>query len=367
MKLKPSNPGLIVSAAAHTALLAATLVSFSDARKLSDAAESIPVEMITDSQLNEIMKGAKDAKETKPLPPVADKIDEIETQKPRPVVREAKVDVPTPPPPAPPRPDPGAAEKPEPTPPQPVAAPPPPPPPPPRPEPVKAPEPPPKPESPKAEAVEPPKPPQRPKPEPVKETKPEPPKPEPKPRPQMKPDQIAALLEQKKKEEPPKPAARPRSGQETSEPARRLDPGEISRLLAKEDPGQRANTGRTVNQTASLGSPNSNAARMSPSLWGALDGFLQEQYKRCWTFMPTPGLATRYVPQLEVNYLASGALAREPKLRNPPADPALLPLAESALRAVKTCNPLRIPAQFQPYYNEWKDRILRFDPEEMMG
>ena len=73
------------------------------------------------------------------------------------------------------------------------------------------------------------------------------------------------------------------------------------------------------------------------------------------------------MPQLEVNYLANGALAREPKLRNPPTDPSLMPLAESALRAVKTCNPLRVPAQFQPYYNEWKDRILRFDPEEMMG
>ena len=73
------------------------------------------------------------------------------------------------------------------------------------------------------------------------------------------------------------------------------------------------------------------------------------------------------MPQLEVYYLANGALAREPKLRNPPSDPSLMPLAESALRAVKTCNPLRVPAQFQPYYNEWKDRILRFDPEEMMG
>ena len=169
----------------------------------------------------------------------------------------------------------------------------------------------------------------------------------------MRHQQVVAL--------PPEPAARPKSEQETSEPARKFNPNDLARLLA----AQRASTGLTVNQTASLGAPNANAARMSPSLWGALDGFLQEQYKRCWSFLPTSGLATRYVPQLEVNYLANGALAREPKLRNPPSDPSLMPLAESAMRAVKTCDPLRVPAQFQPYYSEWKDRILRFDPKSL--
>ena len=41
--------------------------------------------------------------------------------------------------------------------------------------------------------------------------------------------------------------------------------------------------------------------------------------------------------------------------------------AESALRAVKRCDPLPMPAQFAPYHQEWKTRILRFDPEEMAG
>ena len=373
MKLKGTEPGLVLSGVAHAAMLAAALVSFSDTRKLTDATETIPVEMITDSALNEIMQGVKTAQEKTPQPPIADKVAEIIETRPKPVVNEAKVDVATAPPPAPPRPEPGQDDAPAPVPPQQVAALPPKPEPPtppvrpepPKPEPAKV-EPPKanaepinKPEPPKPPA--PPKPPVRPKPEPVKPAEK---KPDPKP---LKPDQIASLLAEKKKDEPQKPAARPKSGQETSEPARKFNPNDISRLLSKEDAAQRASTGRAVNQTASLGAPNANASRMSPSLWGALDGFLQEQYKRCWSFLPTAGLATRYVPQLEVNYLANGALAREPKLRNPPSDPSLMPLAESALRAVKTCNPLRVPAQFQPYYNEWKDRILRFDPEEMMG
>ena len=48
-----------------------------------------------------------------------------------------------------------------------------------------------------------------------------------------------------------------------------------------------------------------------------------------------------------------------------PSDPALASLAESAMRAVRACNPLRIPAQFAPYYNQWKSRAIAFDPEEM--
>lgn len=401
MRFKSSEPGLAVSAGAHVALLVLALASFSSAPKLTDATEATPVDLLTESQFNEVTKGVREAKA--PAKPLVDKQADVVETKPRPVVNEAKVDIPTPPPPLKREPDPGEDETP-PTPPQrtaalpppePEARPTPPTPPPPlppvRPEPPRVeakPEPPkpepPKPEPPKpekAEAIEPPRPPQRPrpapKPEPKVEAKVEPkpvPKPEPKPQPQekpkeaLRPDRIAALLADKKTEEARKPVSRPRSGEESQEPQRKFDPGSISKLLSKEAPGQRASTGQTVNRTASIGAPNASAARMSPSLWGQLDGFLQEQYKRCWNVLPTAG-AGRYVPQIEVAFLPNGALAGEPRLRNPPSDPALRSLADSALRAVRNplCNPMRIPAQFQPYYEEWKERILRFDPEEMMG
>ncbi|MDB5572155.1 MAG: Cell division and transport-associated protein TolA [Hyphomicrobiales bacterium] len=405
MKISSSEPGVYLSAAAHAALLVAALVSFSGTPRPMDAAEAIPVEMITDSQFNEVMKGVRDA--PKPAPPVADKVSEVVETKPRPVRNEAKADVPAPPSPLKRQPDPGEDEKPEPpTPPVRTAALPPEPEPP-KPEPPKPPEPPtppvrppeprvekpeppkpepkpeprqePKPE--KAEAIEPPRPPVRPKPEPAKpeppkqaEVKPTPPprpappapqKPKPEP---MKASEIAALLAEKKTAEP-KPAVRPKSGQESAEKARTFDPNGISKLLSKEEPAQRASTGRAVSQVASLGAPNASAQRMSPSLWGQLDGYLVEQYKRCWNYLPTGVGGSAYVPQIEVAFTESGLLSREPRLRNPPSDPALRALADSALRAVKNplCNPMRIPAQFQPYYNEWKERILRFDPDEMMG
>jgi len=92
---------------------------------------------------------------------------------------------------------------------------------------------------------------------------------------------------------------------------------------------------------------------------------MQDRYKQCWTYVGMA--ATRYIPQIKVEFAVNGALVGEPMLLNPPGDPNLRTLAESALRAVRRCDPMPIPAQFAPYHNEWKSRILRFDPEEMAG
>ena len=368
MKVSLSQPGNVLSAAVHLALLAATLVSFTETKPFMDAQESVPVEIVTDSQFNEITKGEKTAKQAAPTPVKADKVAEVEEKKPTPPV-EAKTDVPAPPPPLKRLPDPGEANEPQPTPPQPATPPPPPkvaalPPEPPKPEPPK-----PEPPKPEAEPVEPPKPPQRPKEEPKKAevappTPPPPPKPPVRPKPEEKPLDPTAISKLLEKSEPQKPAARPKSGDENSVKSK-FDTDAVSALLSREAPAQKASTARTASQQASLGAPTASAARMSPSLMGQLDGLMQDRYKQCWTYV---GLsAARYVPQIKVEFAVNGALTIEPVLLNPPSDPNLRSLAESALRAVRRCDPLPIPAQFAPYHNEWKSRILRFDPEEMAG
>ena len=411
MRVSSTEPGVIVSGVVHIALLLATLVAFSDAPQFIDAQESVPVDVITDQQFNQITKGDKQAKDVKPTPVKADKPAEVEEKKPTPRV-EAKVDIPTPPPPLKRIPDPGEDDdKPEPTPvptpPKRIAALPPEPPKlePPKPEPPKPPVRPvepvkaePKPEPPKpkdAEAIEPPKPPVKPKIEPkkVEVTPPEPPtkarptpKEEPKPKAEEKPSldktALAKILDQKKAEEKPsldktalsklldqkkseeKPASRPKSGEESSEPKTRLDPGAVSRLLSKEQPGQKPSTARAPSQTASIGSPTASAPKMSPSLWGQLDGLLQEQYKQCWNSISL-GNTQRYIPQIKVEYNRDGTLIGQPALLNPPGDPNLKIIAEGAMRAVRRCNPLKIPAQFAPFFEQWKSRTLRMDPDEL--
>ncbi len=183
--------------------------------------------------------------------------------------------------------------------------------------------------------------------------------------PKFKPDQLAKLLDQEKQKEKQKPAAKPRSGEEAAEPHQKFDPGSIAKFLNKEAPQRKQTSGHELSQVASLGLPAASAAKMSPSLWDQLDGLLQEQYKRCWNIAGLGG-QQKYIPEIHVQYTQDGSLAGQPVLLNPPSDPNLRALAESAMRAVRRCDPLRIPSQYQVYYDQWKGRIVRFDPEEML-
>ena len=374
MRVSRSEPGLIVSAAAHVSLLAVTLIAFSSPAKFDPAQENIPVEMVTDKAFSEISKGEKTAREVKPVQK-ADKVADVQETRPTPPIAEAKKDVPLPPPPLKRIPDPGEDDEPKKPEPQKVAALPPPRP---APEPVKtAPEPPVRPQPAKAEPkeakVEPedaepvaPKPPVRPKIEPKPEPKPEaqtpptPPKPPEKPR--LQTDEVAKLLARAKTED--KPASRPKSGEENNEPKTKFDSNAISRLLDHDKPQARGSTGPQVVRTAALGTATGASTKMSPSAMDALNSLMMEQYTKCWHYFGT-GATHQYVPQVRVHFRNDGALVGEPQLLNPTSDPALTSLSAAALNAARECNPLRIPAQFAPYYEQWKSRVIAFDPQEM--
>ncbi len=194
--------------------------------------------------------------------------------------------------------------------------------------------------------------------------------PPPKPRPVDRPkvDQVAKLMEDQPTDltPPAKNTARTSKPVHETSDTSKFDPTDISRLLSREAPAQRASRGPDTSRVASLGSPTANAPKMSPSMWAGLDGLLEDQYRQCWSYL---GLSTgqKYIPQVRVVYGPSGSLEAEPVLINPPSDPSLQSLADSALRAVRRCNPLKIPEQYAPYYDLWKGRVLRFDPEEMAG
>ena len=348
------KPGLVVSSTVHVALLAAAILSFSQTAKFEDAQETIPVEMVTTDDLNQIMHGEKTAKTVQPTQR-AEKVAELSETKPEPPVAEAKKDVPVPPAPMKREPDPGESDKPELQKlPDPAAAVPPP---------RSQPEPPPpvvdKPPPEDAEAVEPPKPVPRPKIEPPKQV----PK---KPDPKLKLDEVAKLLESDKRKDPKpveRPVPKPKSGDEATEPQNKLNLTDISKLLSHAPPEHTASTNSTLSQTAALGSPTANAQKMSPSVMAQLEGWFQDHFQGCWTTPISEPGGAKYVPMIRVPLNLDGSLAGEPTLINPPSDPAWRPLAESAMRAVRKCNPLPVPDRFKPYYDEWRGRIVRFDFE----
>jgi colicin import membrane protein len=400
------TPGAVVSGGAHVLALVLLLVNFSRAPRFAEAIETVPVEMITTSELNEISNGEKTAKQLPTPQRRVDKVAEVEDHKPAPPTPDAVKDTPPLPSPDKANDDPGHDE----TPPEPVSALPPPrpvdptPPPPTPPErPVVKAETPPPPtpparpvetakaepdeDKPDAEALAP-KPPPRPK--PAKEAKADP-KPDPRPvpvpharpvdkvakvqppvppkrsEPDPKPNPLLDVAKLLDKMKPPKPVTKQRSGNEVKEAKSHDDFSldKITALLDHEAPQRRASTGRALTQLASLGSPTAHAEKLSPSMAAQLDGWLIDHYRGCWSYFGL-GASQDYVPQLRIRMAPDGSLIGQPALLNPPSDPNLRSLADSAIRAVNRCNPLEIPDRFKPFYDEgYKLRVVRFDPKEM--
>jgi hypothetical protein len=298
------------STALHGTLLALLVLGFASAPKFADTPEAIPIETVSLSELNQIANGEKDAK---PAPQS------------------------TPAPPPPPQPAPTPPPKPE------TAQPPP--------TPPKAENPPPKPAPPqKADATPPPD-----------------PEPMPPERPEEQPPPKLAL-----QQAPVQPPVRPKftdppkeQAPEKLKPARNFDPNSIAKLI-----GQGKTPTAAPSQTASAtpqGLPHHDAPHMSMSMASALDAWLTESYLNCWT--PPPGVpdGDTYVAQIKVVFNPDGSLSGHPVLLNPPSDRAWRAHAESAMRAVRKCDPLRVPAEYMPFFDQWKVETIHFDPRETQG
>jgi clan AA aspartic protease (TIGR02281 family) len=133
--------------------------------------------------------------------------------------------------------------------------------------------------------------------------------------------------------------------------------------------GQSTDVSSTSQPTPQEYDPNAIAkltATSSPDafapLAGAFNAWMRETYIQCWTqpsSMPTGAI---YVAQVRVTLNADGSFASEPQLVNPPADASWRPFAESAMLAVIKCNPLKVPAEYAPYYKQWRVKTVHFDP-----
>jgi hypothetical protein len=92
----------------------------------------------------------------------------------------------------------------------------------------------------------------------------------------------------------------------------------------------------------------------------ALDSWFVASYLRCWSPPTNLPAGEKYGAQIRVVHKADGSLAAAPVLVNPPLDPEWRPYADSAVRAVTKCNPLRVPAQYAAQFDQWKKMTLHF-------
>jgi hypothetical protein len=319
-----SYRGLAGSTALHGALLALLVLGFAAAPKFSDSPEAIPIETITLSDLNQVTNGEKEAKPAPQPPPTP-------PEPPQDVHAAAE---PTPAPP--PKPEPAPPPKPEPTPP---------------------------PKS--AEATPPPKPEPATQPTPMAEPTP-PPRPEAAPTPKV-------AVEEAPTQPPPRPKTietppeQTKTTPEKPKTTHYYDASAIAKLIGQSKPSTPTTAPTQTASATPQGLPHHDAARMSISLASALDAWLTESYLNCWT--PPPGMpeGDTYVAQIKVVFNPDGSLSGRPVLLNPPTDPAWRAHAESAMRAVRKCDPLKVPAQYAPYFDQWKVETIHFDPRETQG
>jgi colicin import membrane protein len=103
--------------------------------------------------------------------------------------------------------------------------------------------------------------------------------------------------------------------------------------------------------------------RMTSAQEAGFEAWLVKTYLGCWKPAPQPADADLYVAQVRLAFNPDGSLAKAAKLVNPPSDPALKPQAKSVMAAVQNCNPLPVPAQYRPFYEQWKTKTIHFNPQ----
>ncbi len=116
-------------------------------------------------------------------------------------------------------------------------------------------------------------------------------------------------------------------------------------------------------QAAAPAPPPASPPRMTQAQEADFDSWIVKAYLGCWRQPAQPADSDPYVARVRLAFKPDGSLARNPKLVNPPSDPALKPQAKSVMQAVHACNPLPVPAQYRPFYEQWKAKTIQFTPQ----
>ncbi|PTM41395.1 cell envelope integrity protein TolA [Bosea sp. 124] len=153
-----------------------------------------------------------------------------------------------------------------------------------------------------------------------------------------------------------------------AEIAKNFNPSDISKLLqSKEQAQSTGSAAPQVNRTASLGTERGASQKLSPSLRGQLIGIIQDQLMKCWNVpIALANARGAVVPQVRMKLNTDGSLVGQPGVVNSSSDPLFAVAASSALTATRRCAPLRIPAQFAAYYDDWRDVVVNFDARDVL-
>jgi outer membrane biosynthesis protein TonB len=194
------------------------------------------------------------------------------------------------------------------------------------------------------------------------------PKPDPKPAdkpakakaPDYKPDQIADLLKKDTAKQPPK-TDDTMTPDNSAQNSPKFDANQVAQLLDKRDPRREVASAATLNNQANLGASNGAAAQLSQDEISAL----RARISSCWSPPPGVSAASNIRVSLGLILKQDGSLAQPPTLVEATPSPLGPALAESAKRAVLSCQPFTM---LRPeHYQQWRELQLDFDPKELLG
>jgi len=153
-----------------------------------------------------------------------------------------------------------------------------------------------------------------------------------------------------------------------AEIAKNFNPTDIAKLLQSKEQAQSSGSAAPqINRTASLGTERGASQKLSPSLRAQLVGIIQDQLLKCWNVpIALANAKGQVVPQVRMKLNTDGSLAGQPGVVNSSSDPLFRVAADSALTATRRCAPLRIPAQFASYYDDWRDVVVNFDARDIL-
>jgi colicin import membrane protein len=333
--------GYTISALIHALLMAWGLWTFQAQPLKAPQVDPIVVEVVTDTEVSQITAGSTTAKQTPAPTPVADKVGEVKEQPKEPLLKVAKEEVvtTTAPPPAPPDP---------------------------------APEPP-KPDVKKPDVAKP------------ADAKPAETPPPPAAAADPAPDLVAEEIkrqekqkeEQKKLDDQKKRDAQKKLDDQKKRDAQKKLDDQKKREQVKNDlndiqaalndkraPSRREASNTMVNPNPSLGTTTGRAPQLSQNEQARLLAALQRQLKECWNVPNGVTDARDLVVTVEFWLDRAGNLSAMPVVKNTSSNPMFRVAADSALKAVRLCQPFRLPAA---QYDFWQDVEIDFDPKAMFG
>ena len=133
-------------------------------------------------------------------------------------------------------------------------------------------------------------------------------------------------------------------------------------MLDKRDPQRQLAAAQAVNDQTEIGvATGAQGAQLSQSEIDAL----RARISSCWSPPPGVDANSKLYVVLRVLFKQDGSLGHEPVVVEGSASALGPALADSARRALLSCQPFTM---LKPeHYDQWKDLELKFDPHELLG